>query len=635
MAQPLGAAAGDGGGLVATVGLLVLYATLWTVLRPYGGLGHDAQAYAIEALVKIRPDIYASDLFLRYRSQDEFTIFPALYADLIELQGLETAAATAVLVCQLLWFSVAFLIVKRLTGTTLALFALGLLLTLPGNYGSFHIFAIAEPFMTARLPAEVLSLLAIWLFLERKPATSALVLIAGLAIHPLMAFPVAALLVCTWISHRTPKSTVPALLLAGIVVAIIGSLALGGSSPYIEDRWLAISKLRSGFLFVDQWRSVDWSDALVILFTLLLASVTLPSREARSLAGCSLGVGLAGIALAAISSLWLELEILIQGQPWRWLWIAKVCAIGLLPAVIVALWRKSAPSSSAAILLVAAWLFVAPVVSRSQFVQVLPAMLSGLAVALWLARSRITGDADRIVWCGAWATLAAVLISTFVTIALAWEIMSKPDGGLSTTSDALLAATIKFGTPAAVLTAISCFAMRCAWTPVRGVLVGALGASLGLLLAPAAVDAWTARPFTGPAYAAFEDWRRIIPKESEVLWYDNLRETWFLLERRAYLTRSQSGGVVFSEELAEEVIRRALVLEPYIDRNFWFVTEAGDANPHPLTKDILLAICRDPELNFLVSEDNAGQAIAKRNWPSNDRFLYLYGCADFRARADG
>lgn len=151
------------------------------------------------------------------------------------------------------------------------------------------------------------------------------------------------------------------------------------------------------------------------------------------------------------------------------------------------------------------------------------------------------------------------------------------------------------------------------------------------LLGQAAFKEWTARPFSAAAHAAFADWRAEIPEDSEVLWYDNLRETWFLLERRAYLTRSQSGGIVFSEELADEIVRRALVLEPYIDKNFWFISVADDKiKPRPLTAGILQSICRDPELGFVVSEDDIDLATASREWPAPGDQLYLYNCVNFR-----
>jgi hypothetical protein len=147
---------------------------------------------------------------------------------------------------------------------------------------------------------------------------------------------------------------------------------------------------------------------------------------------------------------------------------------------------------------------------------------------------------------------------------------------------------------------------------------------------------WTSKSFSGNAVAEFSEWRNLIPTDAEVLWYDNLRETWFLLERRAYLTRSQSGGVVFSEGLADEIVRRALVLEPYIDPNFWIITSPTvQTTPNALTEGVMQDICRDPELSFVVSEEDIGSSIATKEWPAQEQYIYLYDCGRYRSGSPG
>ncbi len=630
-------AAGHSGGKIGLVALLLLYAAIWlVVLMPYGGMAHDAQGYAIEALVKLKPELYANDIFLQYRSQEEFTIFPGLYAVLIDTFGLETAAAWAVLVCQLLWYTMAFLLLRQLAGTNPALFGLGLLITLSSNYGGLGVFHYAEPFMTARLPAEVLSLAGLWLLFRDKPLFAAVTLALGIAMHPLIAFPAAILAGCIWFAKKYSTRWVPALLTAGVMTAILGSYALGGESPFMEGRWLAITMFRSSFLFIDLWRAADWNDALFSLLTLCLAAVAIPNRNARLAAGCAVGVALAGLALAVISSLWLHLEALIQGQPWRWIWLARLLSIGLLPALLLTLWRSSSPGRSAAVMLGAAWLFVAPMTVRSPLVDMLPTLLAGVAFLLWTMRSHISGDLQRTVRIGAWVMLTAVLVSSVVTMSLAWELLGQDEGVLAGAGDSQILNLLQFRIPAAILAVCACTVARFAWTPMRGALVAGAAIALLVLNGSGAILQWTARSFGTEEHAAFADWRAAIPEDSEVLWYNNLRETWFLLERRSYLTRSQSGGIVFSEELADEIVRRALVLEPYINKDFWFISPAvTDIEPNKLTSGILQSICRDPELGFVVSEEDIGLAMSSREWPAPGERLYLYDCSNFRSGATG
>ena len=126
---------------------------LWSLTYEYRGLVYDAQIYAVQALAKLRPNL-ATDLFLQNVSQDKFTIFPRLYAWVIELVGLRPAALllTTVFTVWLIWASWA--LVKTFANSDLAWFAAFVLVILAGDYGAFGVFSVSEPFLTARLPAE-------------------------------------------------------------------------------------------------------------------------------------------------------------------------------------------------------------------------------------------------------------------------------------------------------------------------------------------------------------------------------------------------------------------------------------------------------------------------------------------------
>jgi len=173
------------------------------------------------------------------------------------------------------------------------------------------------------------------------------------------------------------------------------------------------------------------------------------------------------------------------------------------------------------------------------------------------------------------------------------------------------------------------------WTPARGAVIAAIALVLVVTAAPTAARAWSAQTYTGEVHAMFDDWRGLIPRDAEVLWWERLRETWFLLERRAYLTRSQSGGVVFAEELADEIARRALVLEPLIVPDFWLGVQARtDEKPNELTLERLRAICRDPELGFVIWDADLGLGAPSKTWPTDGQTWYLYDCRAVREFAN-
>src|SRR5580704_13550837 len=59
--------------------------------RPYAGITHDARLYSAQVLNQLDPGTYGDDLFFRYGSQDQFSIFSQFAAPFVAILGLETA----------------------------------------------------------------------------------------------------------------------------------------------------------------------------------------------------------------------------------------------------------------------------------------------------------------------------------------------------------------------------------------------------------------------------------------------------------------------------------------------------------------------------------------------------------------
>ncbi len=55
---------------------------IWCLSHGYQGLFHDAGLYALQALAHRYPDFLSRDVFLRFGSQDRFTVFSPLVAGL-------------------------------------------------------------------------------------------------------------------------------------------------------------------------------------------------------------------------------------------------------------------------------------------------------------------------------------------------------------------------------------------------------------------------------------------------------------------------------------------------------------------------------------------------------------------------
>ena len=74
-----------------TLGLLALALTL--LQHPFHGIVHDSVLYTLFALVRLHPVTVGWDVVVRYGSQDRFTVFSPIYTAVIQLLGLEHAAA--------------------------------------------------------------------------------------------------------------------------------------------------------------------------------------------------------------------------------------------------------------------------------------------------------------------------------------------------------------------------------------------------------------------------------------------------------------------------------------------------------------------------------------------------------------
>jgi hypothetical protein len=78
--------------------LALFCAATWALSHSYRGIFHDAGLYTLQALAHLDPGYLGQDVFLRFGSQDRFTIFGALYAGAMHL-GPEPAASLLTLRC--------------------------------------------------------------------------------------------------------------------------------------------------------------------------------------------------------------------------------------------------------------------------------------------------------------------------------------------------------------------------------------------------------------------------------------------------------------------------------------------------------------------------------------------------------
>jgi hypothetical protein len=605
---------------------------IWLLLRGYHGLLGDAQIYAFQAFARIHSPL-AHDLFLQNASQDQFTIFSPVYAWFIDLVGLEQAARLLTLLFTIWFFAAAWFAARILTSRDGAWLGVIFLLIVGGSYGGSGVFRFGEEFLTARLPAEALIATSLAFFLHGSRLLAVATATAALLIHPLVSLPGLLLLMCLGLPIRATLLGAAACTITALLIAL-AAIHLPWFSkllPIMDTAWLNVVQERSQFLFLQLWSFRDWELNARPFFYLAIIAFVVPDIRLRRLCIATTIVGVTGLAVGLIAGTLGPVAILVQGQSWRWVWIAVFVSALLLPATILQIWpdKKCGPLCAALLVLG----LTLPLGNGTA--------CASLSLLLWLMRARYSIKVVAILRGIFFVMIAAlagwILLQTWQSVRPAVQ-----------TSSAVTNLPQDFP----VLKILAALIVSLLWRSLRDatnlrtptlLCTGLL--ALSIFIVPAAFEQY--RTLASAAdIAEFSDWERSIPPTSTVL-VTPARDVgafvWFTLQRPNYLSIDQSAGVVFSRTTALEVQRRSDVLLPVIDANWkiWSEIRAGAAlgkrkiaPSRPLTAASLRLICADSQLGFVASPEYLGfDAITHQNTgPWKDWNLYdcrkvLYGSA--------
>jgi hypothetical protein len=591
--------------IVSAVWFLTADAT-WLLLRGYHGLLGDAQLYAFQALCRIHPPL-AHDLYLQNISQDQFTIFSPTYAWFIELLGVEAAARSLTLLFSVWFLVAAWVSARTLTNREGAWLAVLFLLIVDGSYGGSGVFKIAEPFLTARLPAEALVATSLACLLRGSKVLAALTAAAALLIHPLIALPGLLLMMCIVAPVRASFLGAAASAIAGLLIAFCAMHLpwMAKLFPIMDATWLSIVQERSQFLFLRLWSFRDWEINARPFFYLAFIAFATQDHRVRRLCLAAAIVGAAGLAVALIADAVGPVAILVQGQAWRWVWIAVFVGVLLLPASILQVWPDKKCGPLCAVLLLLG--LTLPGSNGTACVS--------LSMILWLMRPRFS---IRAVLVLRWIFFGLVLAVAVWVAIHAWAIFWPAFHNPGTTAAVQLRDFFALKIPAVLGASLVWCGLR-KFTGVRAPTLLCFSLlALSIFVLPAAFKQY--RSLASAAdISEFSDWARVIPPTSTVLVAparDVGTFVWFTLQRPNYLAVDQSAGVVFSHATALEVQRRSQVLLPVVDPNWKIRSELRaaaasgthqiEAESRPLTAANLIQICADTLLGFVISSQHIG-----------------------------
>lgn len=606
----------------AFVGLILCLIGFWALQHPYGGLIQDSVLYAMGAFGRLHPESLGQDLYLSAGSQDHYTLFSPLVAQVMRLVGVGWAAVLMTLASQAAFYGAGWMLARRLMPAPLAILAVAFLVMLPSLFGPNHIFWYTEDIMTPRVPSEAFVLAALACALGRRYLLAALCFCGAMLLHPLMGVAGIVMLYMLWIGLERPRLTAGLALAALATVGLIAWLIPFGRFARFDPVWFSILHGRLQYIFPSLWSLRDWGRMSVPLATLIAGASMKSSSTARTVCRAALATWIAAITIALIGADLLHVVVVTQAQAWRWLWLTNATAVVLIPVVATDCWRAGSAARALLLLLVAAWM---------SFEQIFVPILTILAIIVAAVRYRPRDETrDRRLLVGAWIIVALAFLFFFGFAATNFLHQPLAARGLTFLQSAFWMAmhrvkpwTVDGIIPAAIFSAIWWAAAHPA---DRGAAARVLvfGMAICCAFAPFAWFSWSDPTPSEQVRARFAPWRRDIPPTAQVLAPGPPIVPWFLLERPSYWTLRQMAGVVYSRSLAMRFLRREEVFHHF--------------PPAPTAAAVLDGMCRsDRQIGFIVTPVDMGPSpftpISILLEGSAER-LHLYRCSDHLRTAD-
>ena len=607
---------------LALTALALCVIATWILLHPYAGIIHDSTLYTLFALTRLHPGQLANDVFLRFGSQDRYTVFTPIYAAAINSLGLEHAASLMTLVSQAALLGCAWLLGRRFMPPLAATLGVGLLAAVPGEYGFSDVFHIMENFITPRLPAEALAVGTLVAALSQRYWIAVCCVVGAMSLHPIIGSAAGAILILTFVAPARPKLVAVAACVA--LVAGVGVAMAVSPLGRLDGTWLYAVRMTSSYLFLGTWSSSDWSRIAVPLVILGLGALNGTTPLLRRICAAGLVMVACGLLITVIFSDLLHVSIFISAQTWRWLWLANTIAFVLAPRIAEDCWQRGTTGRIAILMLSSAWIFR----GTTPTLYVVPLVLACAAVPEGLTTHRVW----RLSFLASCVIAGLALV---LDVTDRFGSLPRIDVSLPVLPQKLHAICSDGVLPGAVLIA-AWLALRHAQSTLQ---VAALTV-VATLTCGAAVYLrwqWTNAHYTSELASRFAPWRAAIPPGAEVLWPETPVGSWYLLERPNYWSPHQTAGAIFSRDKAlllqhrSEIVAKAAGKQDTGHEGHSVTEGMSFGVPSRLSLDGMKVACSDPELSYIVSwmpvapTPYAPVMVDSRKL---DGKLYLYRCAD-------
>ncbi|HEY7900456.1 MAG TPA: hypothetical protein VIC25_04650 [Caulobacteraceae bacterium] len=540
-----------GGGLAksrsyrrAAVVTAVAGAAIWILTHQYIGTGGDGALYTLMALNRQSGGAFGADLFLRFGSQDAYSIFAPLYGVAIGGLGLFSANVALLMAAHLVWLAGAWLLCHRLVRGLAGHIAFLLVCALPLTYGGWSFLNAGETYLTSRPYAEGLVMVALAQLLARRWIVAAVAFGLAASFHPLMALAGlgAGFMTVAW---KWPRlwlfAPLAAIGVAGLVLARVGPFAQ--ALTIMDPNWLQAVRLRDPFVLMATWSPTDWTRLVCDLGPCLVAASLSQGLKRGMFAGVAM-VAIAGHLSSLVAGDGLHDALIIQLQLGRCGWLPAVTQLPALVVIALRLRRASWGWLATALLAAPATLLT---VGFEDFIWPAALFFTLAGVALAFGRGRLpTGSGARQrLWLIALAVLpAANLVFQTILMVRVWSFTHHLHLALAGEANFLPARLALLGGALAL--------MVVARRRIATALAAAASALAAGLLVWNQATPWSRYVIAGATLPIAAR----IPPGAAVQWGIDAAPTWFLLRRPAFVTESQSAGLLFSRSTAQEWMRR-------------------------------------------------------------------------------
>lgn len=629
----------------------LLLIPLALLLFPHHGIIHDSRLYVFDILNIAHDGIFSNDILTTVGAQNKYTLYSYIASPLYKILNPWAATTAVFIVGQLVWFSGLVVLVTKFAGDRkIAAFGLLSAFLLPTAYFGFSVLSYGESFATPRLFVEGLTFWSLWCFFSRKYLLTALLVVVALSLHPIMGLVAAALLIAILLQEGRRwwwifggASAVGAALAVGS-----GVVPLERLTAVLEGDWLHVVQARAKYLYLAEWPTKDWA-RVIMAVSITVPLIALYSGWQRRLVIAALVVGVSGLVVSFIGTDVLHNVLLSQVQPSRAVWFVYLLGNVGMGIVVANMYRRSEADGDVFFFLyVSVWLI-------THLLWPVPGLIVGL-VASGLAYLRFADKISGI------PSLFRRLIYVLTVFLLFWVTVFRVKFWLLPGSfDAVFADTGEFvglkgfSQIELALIVFTTFAVVRMQVKIPTYVTKALL----ILLAVWSIFVWDRRSAENRglegAYLA-DTLLEHIPEGAQVYWEGDTKGAWLLLGRPSYFADAQGAGVVFSQSLAAEYLKRsrvAGVLDDVDYLNIWRPFKTRDEYVERLkaTKtlsrgDLVEACAMAPELDFLVLTRLVEGADATE-WHPRTRAQqanipapvagsllplsrYMYRCANFR-----